>query len=496
MDIHSKMKIDKVCDYNPLYDLIGNDYTKPIPEFTTKGEDNIDISFGDKEVHVKFSPLLDPLKYMSGGYEVTDELFNIPSSASDTTCHSKIRNPYNSAYVDAMFYNLSSNLKSKYKIPHCLEYYGECNGLKTSLEINMDDDIEYICDSDFFLKNNGELFMVDCPFLESPKLEPITISDTIDIGHIDELPELNLNINKSVETTDVSVEDNNDIVNIDTGSDCSSNSSHTSDDSDNDSLSGPESSGSETSDESICCNATINKFPVHAIYIEKCKDTLDSVMENLTCDEWESVVFQISVTLYIYQRAFKFTHNDLHTSNIMYVTTGNEYLYYKIMGRHYKIPTYGKIYKIIDFGRAIYTIKDKVIYSDSFADDGDASGQYSFGEIKCGDTEILPNNSFDLCRLGCSIYDVLIDDVEAGEDSGIKSMICGWCMDNDGKNILYKKDGTERYPGFKLYKMISRRVHRHTPENVISDKLFDRFIVSRKVIKNKKGVINIDEIED
>ena len=69
-------------------------------------------------------------------------------------------------------------------------------------------------------------------------------------------------------------------------------------------------------------------------------------------------------------------------------------------------------------------------------------------------------------------------------------------MDNDGKNILYKKDGTERYPGFKLYKMISRRVHRHTPENVISDKLFDRFIVSRKAIKNKKGVINIDEIED
>ena len=32
------------------------------------------------------------------------------------------------------------------------------------------------------------------------------------------------------------------------------------------------------------------------------------------------------------------------------------------------------------------------------------------------------------------------------------------------KNILYKKNGDERYPDFKLYKMIARTVHNHTPE--------------------------------
>ena len=32
------------------------------------------------------------------------------------------------------------------------------------------------------------------------------------------------------------------------------------------------------------------------------------------------------------------------------------------------------------------------------------------------------------------------------------------------KNILYKKNGEERYPDFKLYKMIARTVHNHTPE--------------------------------
>jgi hypothetical protein len=497
---HSKMKIDKVSDYNPLYNVIGNDYTTTIPDFTVTDEDENDISLGNKKVHVKFSPLLDPLKYMSGGYELTDELFNIPSDVTDKTCHSKICNPYNSAYVDAMFYNLSSSLKTKYKIPHCIEYYGEHNGLKSDLVLNIDDDVEYICESDFFVKNNGTLFMVDCPFIESPKLKPIKISDAIDIGDVDEIGELNLTFNlgdinakHNIDNSDTL--DTNETINLDANTDCSSTSSHTDDECDTASISGSDSTGSDSSDDSICCNAIMKTFPVHAIYIEKCHDTLDSVMENLTCEEWESVVFQISVTLYIYQKTFNFTHNDLHTSNIMYVTTDIEYLYYKIMGRHYKIPTYGKIYKIIDFGRAIYTVNGKVIYSDSFTEDGDAAGQYSFGEIKCSDTEILPNNSFDLCRLGCSIYDVLIDDVEAGEDTGIKSIICGWCMDNDGKNILYKKDGTERYPGFKLYKMISRRVHHHTPENVMSNKIFDRYMISRKLVKNKRMTINVDDID-
>ena len=38
-------------------------------------------------------------------------------------------------------------------------------------------------------------------------------------------------------------------------------------------------------------------------------------------------------------------------------------------------------------------------------------------------------------------------------------------FDDNGKNILYKKNGEERYPNFKLYKMIARIVHNHTPEN-------------------------------
>ena len=79
--------------------------------------------------------------------------------------------------------------------------------------------------------------------------------------------------------------------------------------------------------------------------------------------------------LITYQKLFKLTHNDLHTNNIMYIETEKRFLYYKINNKHYKVRTFGKIFKIIDFGRAIYYYKNNLIYSDSFHKDGDAATQ-------------------------------------------------------------------------------------------------------------------------
>ena len=83
---------------------------------------------------------------------------------------------------------------------------------------------------------------------------------------------------------------------------------------------------------------------------------------------------------------------------------------------------------------------------------------------------------------------ILIDDVEAEEDTGIKSMICGWCTDDNGKNILYKRNGEERYPSFKLYKMIARSVHNHTPEKQLDYDYFKQYMVDEIV----ESCVNID----
>jgi hypothetical protein len=97
--------------------------------------------------------------------------------------------------------------------------------------------------------------------------------------------------------------------------------------------------------------------------------------------------------------------------------------------------------------------------------------------------------------LGCSIFDYFFDDVIDVEDEvdPIPLLIAEWCMDDKGKNILYKTNGEERYPDFKLYKMIARNVHKHIPENQLEKNVFARFVVGKKKVK-KMVIFNVDEL--
>ena len=63
----------------------------------------------------------------------------------------------------------------------------------------------------------------------------------------------------------------------------------------------------------------------------------------------------------MFTKAFQFTHNDLHTNNVMYTETDEEYIYYVYKSKYYKVPTFGKIFKIIDFGRAIYRFQGHIL---------------------------------------------------------------------------------------------------------------------------------------
>jgi hypothetical protein len=143
----------------------------------------------------------------------------------------------------------------------------------------------------------------------------------------------------------------------------------------------------------------------------------------------------------------------------MYQNTDEAFLNYTIAGQKYRIPTYGRIYKLIDFGRSIYTYEGMRFCSDSYSKGGDAYSQYNTEPYFNPEKErVEPNYSFDLCRLSCSLYDLISNDYV---DS--RSLIDMWILDDFGKNVLYKRTGEERYPDFKLYKMISRTVHNHIP---------------------------------
>ncbi|NDC88912.1 MAG: hypothetical protein EB075_08930 [Bacteroidetes bacterium] len=241
--------------------------------------------------------------------------------------------------------------------------------------------------------------------------------------------------------------------------------------------------------------------PSQVMLLEKCEGTVDSLIidEDFSDAEIEAMLAQIILTLAIYQRVYQFTHNDLHSNNIMYVKTDRQYLYYCYNKTYYKIPTYGRIYKIIDFGRAIYTYRGELCMGRCFEKGADASNQYNYGPYYRPEKPVIePNYSFDLCRFACSIFDTLIDvdDDLSNLKCPLKRLIHKWCLDDSGKSVLYKKNDVERYPRFKLYKMISRIVHRHTPEVAIKDAVFKKYVVTRSTLNKKARIVNVDALPE
>jgi hypothetical protein len=440
----------------------------------------------------------------------------------------------------------------KYNFTNGVDYYGAFLGIKKDFKLNVIDDLDYLCKSEFFNKNKNVSFQVDdYSFLyddeDKPKqLVPIKIDHNISnksslsIKSIDDglfedvFTENHLTLedlkDNSIELVDLMSSETFSLAEaktttIKSSSTCSSRTSHTSDNSGEDescnnceelpsnngetasesgSGSGSE-GGSESGSDEFCeeerIEATIPSFPVQVICMENCDTTFDDLIINndLTQEEWFSALMQVIMILNTYQKAFAFTHNDLHTNNIMYNETDEKYIYYCYRKTYYKVPTFGRIFKIIDFGRAIYKFDGKLFCSDSFQPGADAATQYNtepyFNEKK---PRLEPNYSFDLCRLACSIFDYIIDDLDVLDDydncEPIVKLIFDWCLDDSGINILYKNNGVERYPDFKLYKMIARCVHNHTPQAQLERPEFKKFVVTKNKVPADKIVINIDNI--
>jgi hypothetical protein len=516
----------------------------------------------DKEVFFKMAPLLDPYKYMIGKYDISNpKLFNLPKINSTTEdCNVKFIDCNNSAYVDGMFLFLSSHLCHTYKFINGVDYYGSFLAIKNDFKLNVFDDIDYLNNSDFFNKNKNKLFKIDdydhLFQQESAKLKPITIGNNVSLKSLNsvndelfedifddnsntiDLSEATLSLNDlkdmSIDLVDLTnanmtIEHQ---VTLKSSSTCSSRSSYTNDEDieECENCDDPEvfDSGSEKLDEKNSneddenaeewtdasddededfeeerIEVTIPKFPVQVIGMEYCENTFDDLIltQDLTTEEWLSAFMQIIMILITYQKAFNFTHNDLHTNNVMYNHTDKKYLYYCYKKKYYKVPTFGRLFKIIDFGRSIFKFDGKLFCSDSFQNGGDAATQYNtepyFNEKK---PRLEPNPSFDLCRLACSIFDYIIDDFEEMKDLSkitdpIKRLVFEWCLDDKGINMLYKNNGVERYPEFKLYKMISRCVHYHTPHAQLERAEFDSFSkFNNGDIKNMDEVIDIDKI--
>ena len=519
----------------------------------------------NKQIFFKFSPLIDPVKYVFGKYDESYNILSLPNlyNINDLSCNQRIFSTNNASYCDSFFSYLSSKLLNEYNFLNGIDYYGSFLGIKKDFNFDISEELDSIDDSDYFKSNLNKNFKllnsnIERMLINNTKKNKSKIiintskSNSINIKEIIINNDISNNINNNIsniinnellnitsnDISDITSNDISDITSNDisnnyenlnkkfkkknnteestiSNSSCSSRTSNTnsldsndsdksndSDDSDDSDDSGNSSNmndsyDSDNNDDEVICS--VNNFPVQSILLECCDNTLDNYIINnkIKDDEWESIILQILFTLITYQKCFSFTHNDLHTNNIVYNKTEKQYLYYKYNNKHYKIPTFKKIYKIIDFGRAIYKYNNQTIFNDSYSKEGDAFSQYNcepfFNESK---PRVEPNFSFDLSRLGCSLFDYFIEDIDdiIKIKSKIKKIITSWVFDDKNKNILYKNNGNERYPDFKLYKMIARTVHNHTPQKVLNNELFEKYIVNKKKI-NKSGIIfNIDDL--
>lgn len=564
---------------------------KNIANASVKKRDHDDDGIVNVPVFFKFSPLLDPIKYLAGSYDTRNEaLLHLPemnslpilnsSSGTDKSddkdkenhyCHSKVLDPNNSAYVDGFFSYLSSQLLHAHDFIHGIDFYGSYLAIQKDFIVNIFDDQEYLMKNEFFKDKNGVLFYYDeseCEkFLEwnqerrekngkqtASKNSKIKILNSVEIvaeelQQEEEQEQDKTNGLEALTLVDVS---NSDIFNIDddkeegkkqdqedeiingklkigycdaddasssSSSSCSSRSSHTTNESlYNMSDDGSQDGGSDHGDynseeeeteeceeeeeEEEILNATIYNFPVEVIALERCKKTLDDLMveDALSDEEWEAALMQVVMTLATYQKAFAFTHNDLHTNNVMFNETDKKFIYYSFNKKFYKVPTFGRIFKIIDFGRAIYKFNSKLICSDSFHKSGDAATQYNCEPYYNDKKPIVePNYSFDLCRLGCSLFDFFIDDIDDVEaeckKSRLTALVVDWITDDNGRNILYKQSGIDRYPDFKLYKMIARTVHNKVPsQQLLKHAVFTQYEIPQKSVKKSMTVLDIDAI--
>jgi hypothetical protein len=439
----------------------------------------------------------------------------------------KLNDPMNEAYVDAVFATLADRLVASNTSPHWLRCYGTFPARVARYAYNITEEYPSLRRKSFWTRHQAMgLFQLKkevAKDLGSRRAkEPLAVefSESVDLGEGDfelsELPELPTTskvasevsetsetgeaIEADVEADDVdSVQLNAPRVRIKRIEGSPSNSSSLS-------------SETEDSDEdAMDYFAEFTDFPVQVTLLERAEGTMDELLDAAEIVEahWIAWIFQVIAALAAAQHWFGFVHNDLHTNNVMWTRTDREYIHYRVNGKGgkktlYRVPTYGYMMKIIDFGRASFHLPEPAGFfiSDAFFPGNDAGQQYNcepFFDPREG-KKVEPNPSFDLCRLAVSLLEAIFPTrpvnatpikimsregpkTYAETVSPLYNLLWEWLTDDEGKNVLREPNGQERYPDFDLYSAIAADVHRAVPWQQLEKPIFAGFKTETEATK-------------
>lgn len=440
--------------------------------------------------YCKISHLLDPIRTLQDYYD--DPMKGVRRRDN------KLNNPMNQAYVDTLANYLLGQLRQRKISPHFCLFYGGFKGVANTYRYNISEEFESYrkyrdfwkrrregkfklhieCDLDSVDSDDKDLFETPESSLRSTPFSYRTPSSSRSSSGSDRT-----HISLDGDKLAVSLDELESVNSFESGSSSSNDSGSYLD------------SESETQ---YSVYAEFEKYPTMLIFQEKMEGVLDDLLESIDDSEkqWIAWTFQIIAALCAAQGVLGFTHNDLHTNNIVWTETEESWLFYKSRdGTTWRIPTYGKIFRIIDFGRAIFRVGEKWFISDDYEEGGDADSQYNFGPLANKKEPIIyPNPSFDLCRYAVSVIEALFPemptellegDILSKEGkwvihmttSPLWNLLWSWLLDENGKNVLRNEDGSERFPDFDLYQQISKHVFGAKPQEQIHKDIFAEFVL-------------------
>jgi hypothetical protein len=460
-------------------------------------------------VFVKRIHLLDPMTSMEGGYVFPDEgCLPAPSQLWKPVLQ-KLNDPLNEAYVDALFASQASLFLKK--SPHWLRCFGTYVARVEKYLYNITDEYDSLKNRPWWRRNQrlGLFRLFKDEDAQQKHQEFLTTGltdlggeDFQDLSDLEDSPSVDGSVDSGSEPehTGESVKLTQPKVRLQRLTDPSSDESDASDD-----------MSSDCSEDEIQQFAEFNNYPVQVQLLEKADGTMDELLDledeeeeaavgNETKDDrWSAWIFQVIAALTEAQHWFGFVHNDLHTNNVMWNAVSDSHVYYRVHKAketwYMRVPTFGKLMKIIDFGRASFTIPGVGFFiSDAFYPGNDAAEQYNcepFYDPEDG-PKVEPNTSFDLARLSISLLESLYPERPAAVSpvkvmsregaklysetvSGVYNLLWDWLQDDEGKNILRGPDGEERYPDFDLYKVLAANVHKAVPARQIEKPVFSKY---------------------
>lgn len=340
----------------------------------------------DDDVFVKLAPMLDPQYLLCGHYESAARCERPAQRyTSIVSRHQKIMDPMNTAAVDALGAHLSGELHRRGVVPNALASFGYRVGIAPRFEYDVghcaDTCEEWLPSLFSWIKkpDNFDARLADMKAADARRADKRAAAKAT----------------RAASAADDEDEDDED---------------------DEDDDEEEEDMFYEPGEAVVL----LSRVPVVRIALERCRGgSLGELLVRQSMDaaQIESLALQLLFTLAAFQDAYQMVQGDLHVNNIMVQHTAETHLRYSWAGVEYAVPTFGRVYKIIDFGRAAFVVDGRRFVSDTFMQYSDGSGMYNCdANLDRRWPVVEPSMSMDLGLISGQLYDLLVNTTPEEED--------------------------------------------------------------------------------